>query len=404
MQTLRRASDSWLWILGLFTLAALVETIFWGQMNAFTPLYLPTLGVPAADVARWTGLLVAGTSLVGIPFLPFWGALADRYARQPIIVRSFVVYAVAGVLTLLARDLWLFALGRAIMSLSLGNSGLMLTTLSERCPPRRIGLGFAIMNSASPVGVFLGPLVGGPVVDRWGFPTLLAINTGLMLVIILGLSLGYRDNFKGTARGSLLRMAWDSAELIARSARLRALFAALFLLFAGWIMAITYVPLVVQQLYRGDDPGTAVGLVVGTGGLLAIVLGPWLGALGDRYGHWRVLLIGATVAVVLWPLPALAPNLVIFAALWAVVNGLTSGLFAMSFSLVSQSAAPEVRGRVMSFAFLPANVGSIIGPAIGAVITRDTLFAVFPAGAVLTLVGIGVLVWARRLGGETTDT
>ena len=96
--------------------------------------------------------------------------------------------------------------------------------------------------------------------------------------------------------------------------------------------------------------------------------------------------------------------LFIVAALWAVVNGLTSGLFAMSFSLVSQSAAPEVRGRVMSFAFLPANVGSIIGPAIGAVITRDTLFAVFPAGAVLTLVGIGVLVWARRLGGETTDT
>ena len=396
-----RASASWLWILALFSTAAFVETVFWGQMQAFTPLYLPRLGVAPEDVPRWTGLIAAATSAVGIPFLPFWGALADRYARQPIIVRSFVVYLVAGVLTLLARDIWLFALGRALMSLSLGNSGLMLTTLSERCPPQRLGLAFAIMNSASPVGVFVGPLLGGPVVDNWGFPALLAINVGLMLVIIAGLSLGYRDNFAGTARGSLLRIALDSVRLIWQSPRLRALFAALFLLFAGWIMAMTYVPLVVKALYRGADPGTAVGLVLGAGGLLAVVLGPGLGHLGDRHGHWRVLLAGAAVAVALWPLPALAPNLLIFGALWAVVNGLTSGLFAMSFSLVSQSAVPAVRGRVMTFAFLPTNVGSFFGPAIGALITRGTVYAVFPAGAVLTLLGIGLLLAARRLpGGE----
>jgi MFS family permease len=253
------------------------------------------------------------------------------------------------------------------------------------------------MNSASPVGIFLGPLLGGPVVDAWGFPALLAINSGLMLVIIAGLSLGYRDRFAGTARGSLLRMALDSVRLIWQSPRLRALFAALFLLFAGWIMAMTYVPLVVEALYRGADPGTAVGLVLGAGGLLASVLGPWLGHLGDRHGHWRVLLTGAAVAVALWPLPALAPNLPIFGALWAVVNGLTSGLFAMSFSLVSQSAVPAVRGRVMTFAFLPTNVGSFFGPALGALITRGTIFAVFPAGAVLALLGIGLLLAARRL-------
>ncbi len=238
-----------------------------------------------------------------------------------------------------------------------------------------------------------------------GFTTLLAINTGVMVLIIAGLSFGYRDAFKGTARGSLLRMAWDSVRLIWQSPRLRALFAALFLLFAGWIMAMTYVPLVVAQLYTGDDLGSAVGLVLGAGGLLAIVLGPWLGALGDRYGHWRVLLIGASVTVLLWPLPALAKNLVVFGVLWAVVNGLTSGLFAMSFSLVSLSATPEVRGRVMTFAFLPANVGSFVGPAIGALITQGTVYAVFPAGAVLTLIGIRVLAFARRLpAGEAGGT
>lgn len=34
MRTLRRATDSWVWVLALFTAAAFVETVFWGQMQA----------------------------------------------------------------------------------------------------------------------------------------------------------------------------------------------------------------------------------------------------------------------------------------------------------------------------------------------------------------------------------
>jgi hypothetical protein len=34
-----------------------------------------------------------------------WGALADRYARQPVIVRSPVVHLIAAALTLLAGNI-----------------------------------------------------------------------------------------------------------------------------------------------------------------------------------------------------------------------------------------------------------------------------------------------------------
>ena len=76
-----RLSGNWVWLLFLFTLAGFVETIFWGQMSAFTPLYLPHLGVPAGQVTAWTGIITAAAGAAGLPFLPFWGALADRYAR-----------------------------------------------------------------------------------------------------------------------------------------------------------------------------------------------------------------------------------------------------------------------------------------------------------------------------------
>jgi MFS family permease len=387
---------SWVWLLALYTFGSLVETIFYGQLGAFTPIYLPRLGVAVDLVPRWTGIIAAVAGVVGIPFLPFWGALADRFARKPIIIRSFVVHMLAGLFCALAGNIWIFLLGRAISSLALGNSGLMMTTLSERAPSNRQGLAFSIMNSAAPVGIFLGPLIGGPIVDRWGFQSLLGIDAVLMVIVILGLTFGYRDDYTPKEEGPILRMALDSLHILWRSGRLRALFPALFTLFAGWMLALTYVPLAVRDLYNGPDIGTQVGLVMGAGGLLALVLSPLLGVLADHFGHWRVLFIGAVVAIFLWPLPALVGGLVSFGLTWALINGLVSGVFSISFSVLAQSAASPVRGRVMSFAYLPVNVGATIGPALGSLITHNSVFTVFPAAALLTALSIVLLYLAYR--------
>src|SRR5207244_7405547 len=113
---------SWRYLLTLYTVACLIEAIFLGQMGAFTPLYLPRLGIAPQDVAGWTGAIVSISSLVGLPFLPFWGALADRYARKPVLVRSFVMHLLAGILALRAAHICLFRLPRASMRLALGVS------------------------------------------------------------------------------------------------------------------------------------------------------------------------------------------------------------------------------------------------------------------------------------------
>jgi MFS transporter, DHA1 family, multidrug resistance protein len=391
-----RAGSSWRYLLTLYTVACLIEAMFWGQMGAFTPLYLPRLGIAPQDVAGWTGAIVSISSLAGLPFLPLWGALADRYARQPVLVRAFVMHLVAGILAILAANVWLFLLARAIMSLSMGITGLMLTTLSERVPPGRIGLAFSILNSASPVGAFLGPLLGGRVVDLWGFPTLLAIDSALMLGVILALTFGYHDAFKGTGQGSLARMALGSVGLIWASRRLRFLFPALFLLFAGWMLANTYVPLVVIRLYSGADVGTATGLVIAGGGLTTALFGPLLGSLADRWGHWRMLMASACVSVLLWPLPALTGDIVSFGLAWALVNGAVSGAFTLSFNVLADSTTPEARGRVMIFSYLPVMSGQAIGPALGSFVTPISLFAVFPLAAALTAIGIAAMLLANR--------
>jgi DHA1 family multidrug resistance protein-like MFS transporter len=233
-------------------------------------------------------------------------------------------------------------------------------------------------------------------VDTLGFPALLLMNVVSLTIVVIALWVSYRDPYRGDQEAPILRMAWESVGIIWHSLRLRALFPALFLLFGGWMMAFTYVPLAIAEIYTGNEPGTAIGLVIGASGLTTLILSPILGALSDKFGGWRVLFIGAGISVLLWPLPYLTQGLVPFAILWSILNGLVSAVFAISFNVLSNSTTDEVRGRVMSFAYMPVNFGFILGPAIGTWITQSNIFNVFPAAAVLSFLGVLALVYAYR--------
>jgi DHA1 family multidrug resistance protein-like MFS transporter len=354
--------------------------------------------VSTGDVAFWSGASTSLSTALGLPFLPLWGALADRYARQPIIVRSYLVYFLAALVAMLANSLGLFIIARAAIGFALGNSGLMLATLSERVPAKRQGLAFAVMNTAQPVGAFVGTVVGGPILDAYGFSTVLGIDAVLLAAVVLALAFGYRDAYVGSKDGPLLGMAVSSLRLIATTPRLRTLFLAMSLVLAAWVLPFTFVPLAVKTMYQGDNPGTIVGLVIGASGLTTTVLGPAVGSLADRWGIWRILFIVTALPVVLLPIPALAPDLVSFAVAWALVSGVAVGAYALSFNALANSVATEVRGRVMALAYVPVNLAFIVGPAIGSVVASANLFAVFPVASAVCLTGLALLVTASRLG------
>jgi anaerobic C4-dicarboxylate transporter len=73
METPVRHRNDWRVLLIVFVLAGIVESQAFGHLNAFTPIYLDTLGVPAEQIATWTGALSAVGFVIGLPLLPFWG-------------------------------------------------------------------------------------------------------------------------------------------------------------------------------------------------------------------------------------------------------------------------------------------------------------------------------------------
>ncbi len=148
--------------------------MFFGQLNAFVPLYLPRLGIAPSEVAKWTGAIASVSSAVGLPFLPLWGALADRYARQPVIVRAFVVHLFAAVIMLLAGNVWVFAIS--------------FTVLSNSAPSQVRGRVMSFAYLPVNVGFIMGPAIGS-VVTRASlsavFPTaavLTALGIGVLRI------------------------------------------------------------------------------------------------------------------------------------------------------------------------------------------------------------------------------
>src|SRR5260221_4553995 len=267
--------SGWRRMLTLFTLASFIEVIAYGQLAAFTPLHLPKIGVAPEDVPIAVGLITAGANVIGLLFLPFWGVLADRYGRKPLIIRSFAATGLGLAVAAVGRNVWLFTLGRGLNALNLGNSGLMMTTLQESAPAARLGFAFGVVNGAGPLGAFIGPLVGGPLVDRYGFNLVLGIDAVLLAGVVVGLIVGYRDAFvPSRERPPVMRAAFEGLRIIWRSSRLRALFPALLVVFSGWMLTFIYLPLVVQRIHGDDGLATAVGVAHEAIGMVHLVASP----------------------------------------------------------------------------------------------------------------------------------
>jgi MFS family permease len=343
------------------------------------------------------GLITVGANVLGLLFLPFWGVLADRFGRKPLIIRSFVATGSGLAIAAFARNVWAFTFARGLTALNLGNSGLMMTTLQESAPAARLGFAFGVVNGAGPLGAFIGPLIGGPLVDSYGFNVVLGIDAILLALVVAGLIFGYRDAFvPATARPPILRSAFDGLALIWATPRLRALFPALLVVFAGWMVTFIYLPIVVQKIHGDDGLGTAVGIALGASGLVTLVASPGIGAIADRLGHWRTLYVTAIIQGFLWLLPWAIRDYWPFVLGFAIVSGVGSGVFSLSFNVLASSTTDAARARVMTFAYLPLNLGFIVGPGIGALVVGRDPFLIFPAAMLFELAGVALLAYAAR--------
>ncbi|GAA2039731.1 MFS transporter [Agromyces tropicus] len=113
-------------------------------------------------------------------------ALGDRIGRRTVFLGGIAIFTAASVLTALSTEPWMVIGARAVQGL--GAAAIMplsLTLVAGAVPARLRPLAIGIWGGVSGLGVALGPLVGGAVIEGWNWQSIFWINVPIGIIAFL---------------------------------------------------------------------------------------------------------------------------------------------------------------------------------------------------------------------------
>ena len=172
--------------LGLALLA--LPTILLGLDLTLLHLALPALAAdlqPTSTEALWImdayGFMIAG-------FLITMGTLGDRIGRRKLLMIGAAAFAVASVIAAFSASAIMLIAARA--ALGVAGATLMPSTLALIsnlfADPRQRALGFGVWATMFALGMAIGPVVGGALLEHfwWGAAFLLAVPIVVLLLLL----------------------------------------------------------------------------------------------------------------------------------------------------------------------------------------------------------------------------
>lgn len=177
-------------------------------------------------------------------------------------------------------------------------------------------------------------------------------------------------------------------------------FVTLVLVVLGYGLIIPVLPGLITEFQGGStsDASHVYGWLVGVFALMQFVSSPILGALSDRFGRRKVILIALAGSAADYLLMAWAPTLGwLFVA--RIIAGLTSGTVATVNAYVVDVTPPEKRAQGFGLLGAAVGLGFVIGPAIGGLLGGVNLRAPFIAAAACTALNLiyGAMVLPESL-------
>jgi MFS family permease len=303
------------------------------------------------------------------------GWAADRWGTRPVLLGAMVAYSALFLAYLLPLPQPALVVVRFLQGASAGAywpaaNGL----IGQLTPPGERGRAFGVMQSTSMAGMVIGPGIGG-FIALFNLSAVFVVSACACAVATVALS--RLPNVRAEAM----------LEAPVRALRLVKQLMPFIVLGAGTHYMIgtydTIWPL--YMTYRGANT-LAVGISFVAFAIPAVLLSARAGALGDRVGPRRlvvVTLIGTAFFAALYPFVASVP--------WLIALGLVEGIFTVSggpslMAEVSRHAPPGRQGRTQGV-FQTAQTLIQIAGALGG----GALFALSPTYAFLAITALCLL-------------
>jgi len=166
-----------------------------------------------------------------------------------------------------------------------------------------------------------------------------------------------------------------------------------FLVMLGLSIISPVLPFYAQEL---GATTFMVGLLVGALAGARLIVNLPAGALGDRFGNWRMMQIGLLLITTTSFLAVIAFNYWMLLTV-RIIEGIGSAFYVTSsLAALGRTAPPEKRGRYMGYYVSFLLLGQILGPTVGgAVAAVWGLRAPFAFYGTVALIGMFLLVFVR---------
>ncbi|MEA5506806.1 MFS transporter [Halotia wernerae UHCC 0503] len=352
--------------------------LFWSSIAAFLPtlpLYIDDLGATKQEIG-----LVMGSFAIGLLlFRPMLGRLADKHGRKLLLLIGTIVAAIAPFGYLAFTSIPLLILVRVFHGISLaafttGYSALV----ADLAPIKSRGEIISYMGLAAPVGLAIGPALGGYLQATTGYELLFLLSAELAFVGLLGAIqiINPPVETQGLTQSNDSKF-WQ----MLFSPRTRV--PAVVMLLVGFAVGAihTFVPLFIKS----TQVDLNTGLFFTVAAISSFSLRIFVGKASDHFGRGLFISFGIlayTVALLLlWQ--ANSTNTFLLAG---IVEGFGGGtLISMITTMMADRSLPQERGRIFAVCIAGFDLGlAIAAPLLGYIAEQVGYGNMFGYGAGLT--------------------
>ncbi len=169
-------------LFGLVSLALLVATMQFAMVSVALPDIIEDLDAPL----RWVGWVITIFTLAQAVSMPIVGKLSDELGRRTVFAGGLATFAIASLICTLAPNVYVLIVARAVQGMAGGSLlpsayGVIGDAFGENSRDRAQAIG--LLSSVFPMGVIIGPNLGGVIVDNFGWRWTFAINVPSGLTI-----------------------------------------------------------------------------------------------------------------------------------------------------------------------------------------------------------------------------
>lgn len=170
---------------GLVVVAASVPMFMATLDNLVMTNALPVLHSELGATVEELQWFVNAYTLAFASFILIAAALGDRFGRRTVFIAGIAVFGIGSVLAALSTDPGQLIAARALQGFgAAGVLPLSLALISGGVAPERRPLAIGIWGGISGLGVAVGPLVGGAVMEGWNWQAIFWLNVPVALVAI----------------------------------------------------------------------------------------------------------------------------------------------------------------------------------------------------------------------------